>query len=75
MVKIGVSDDSKARITKLQNGCGAEILLVCVSQDVKRKKAYRLENRLHKTFAEHRKIGEWFDDGIFEQAKFLILGM
>jgi hypothetical protein len=61
LLKIGVTSSIKHRMATLQNGSGVTITLVVLWEFRDRGMARAAEKHLHKTFAEHRRRGEWFE--------------
>lgn len=58
-VKIGMTVNPEKRISVLETQGGYKIISKYISPSIKR--CSRLENELHKHFAESRSVGEWFD--------------
>lgn len=54
-VKIGTATDIQARVRGLQTGSPHRLNLLATSTGGR-----RLEKRLHRRFAAHRVLGEWF---------------
>lgn len=57
-MKIGVSEDTNARITQLQTGNGNKLKLIYESNDF--INAHEVEKAIHKKLESKRTIGEWF---------------
>lgn len=62
MLKIGISDHPAGRARGLSNACGETVIVVCAFLIGERDKAREIEASVHKLFAEHRLLGEWFKD-------------
>ena len=60
LLKIGTATDPKRRLAALRIGNPHGIRLVGY-RSVPRLLAEQIERRLHKMFAAHRRIGEWFE--------------
>ena len=69
IVKIGISSDVKKRLTTLQNGCGMDLNLVTCSPQIPKERAQQHESELHSFFRRKRRLGEWFDDCIYDAAE------
>lgn len=59
-VKIGVATEVEARLSELQIGNPAKLILIWKSSYFTRAQAYRIERRTHGLLASYRTSGEWF---------------
>lgn len=59
-VKIGISRDPSARLRQLQLANPGEVRLIHTRVFSTRPGAIKVERSLHKRFADHRLLGEWF---------------
>jgi len=64
LVKIGVSKDVIARKKSLESASGVPVQIRAAHGPF--GNAYELERKLHKIFAETRKVGEWFKEDPYE---------
>lgn len=62
LLKIGVSGDPQTRIASLSTGSGVPVVLVATRRFRERAAAMKAERQAHDRFAEHRVLGEWFND-------------
>lgn len=61
LYKIGISKDAHARLKQIQSMCPCRIRLLAMWKLPVRKDIVELERELHRTFADCRVHGEWFD--------------
>jgi hypothetical protein len=57
--KIGKANNVSSRFRQLSTASSERLVLVC-NRAVPEKKVFRIEKRIHKTLAKHRRNGEWF---------------
>lgn len=59
-IKIGISRDPSKRLRQLQLANPGEVRLLHTKVFSTRPSAIKIERSLHKRFADHRLLGEWF---------------
>lgn len=62
LVKIGKSDNPRARAAALSHACGETVSVVAAIGYATGAAALRAESIAHERFAAHRRRGEWFTD-------------
>lgn len=60
-IKIGVSDDPKARLSKLQTAHYKRLKLLFVIECENRDLAFKIETSFHRWYADVKLVNEWFD--------------
>lgn len=60
-VKIGITANPASRLSSINTASPFKVSLVCALATPKREIAKALEEAFHRTQAEHRLNGEWFD--------------
>ena len=68
-VKIGFSKNPKKRIKAVQSGNPKQLKIPLKWQVIGRNNAKKLESKLHKTYGQLRKKGEWFCGSILSDLK------
>lgn len=59
LFKIGISAKPQRRLSQVKNASGLDVKLLATWET--EEDAYTVEQRLHKTFKDQRKHGEWFE--------------
>ena len=70
MIKVGVTNDIKRRLSELQNASGCEINVEYLAP--KSDNAQQIESFIHKKLSAKRGIGEWFNVSVEEAINVLV---
>ena len=65
-VKVGISANPWSRRVDLQTASPFRLNLACQFHCPSRAMALMVESDFHERFAEHRRVGEWFDFDVVE---------
>lgn len=68
-IKIGVSDDPKARCAAMQTGTSKPLRIIAQFPFSSRSEAFAMEKTLHRGYAHLRTNGEWFKPGLLRELK------